>query len=89
MTPRIVMQTDDTNLSHLLVLAGIGAAVLPDWIVGDEVAEGRLVAFEAGHPMPTLKLHAVYASRRHVPLKLRGFIDFFGKRLGGNVSRPA
>jgi DNA-binding transcriptional LysR family regulator len=85
--PTVVMRSDNSYLSYLSVLAGVGYAVLPDWIVADDIASGRLVAPETDHPLTTLTLHAVYASRRHVPLKVRSFIDFFSKQLGGSPNQ--
>ena len=82
--PKVVMVTDDSNLSYLSALAGIAAVALPDWMVADDVAAGRLIELKLARPIPTLSLHAVYTSRRFVPLKLRSFIDFFGKHLGAD-----
>lgn len=87
--PQIVMRTNDSNLIYLSVLAGIGAAVLPDWIVADDLAAGRLVALTLDRPPPKPVLHAVYVSRRHVPVKMRSFIDFFSKRLGARETPDA
>jgi DNA-binding transcriptional LysR family regulator len=84
--PQIVMRTDDSHLTYLSVLAGIGAAVLPDWIVADDIAAGDLVALTLERSLPNPTLHAVYTSRRHIPSKLRSFVDFFGKHLGANES---
>ena len=55
---------------------------MPAWLVEDDLAHGRLVRL----PVDTgaaRTLHAVYASRRQMPLKLRSFIDFLAQRLGG------
>jgi DNA-binding transcriptional LysR family regulator len=85
--PQVVMRTDDSNLSHLCVLAGIAPAVLPDWIVSDDINAGRLAPLKLDRALPTITLHAVYSSRRYVPLKLRTFIDFFSRKLGGSAPR--
>lgn len=77
------MRSDDSNLTYHAVLAGVGVAVLPDWIVGEDIAAGRLAVLPLDPPIPEIPLHAVYVSRRHVPPKLRSFIDFFAKRFGG------
>lgn len=77
-----VMRSSDTTLSHHAAQAGIGAAFMPAWLVEDDLAHGRLVRL----PVDTgaaRTLHAVYASRRQMPLKLRSFIDFLAQRLGG------
>jgi DNA-binding transcriptional LysR family regulator len=87
LTPEIVMRTNDSNLIHLSALSGVGAAVLPDWIAADDIAAGRFVALTLNRPPPNPALHAVYASRRHVPLKLRSFIDFFSRHLSASGAR--
>jgi DNA-binding transcriptional LysR family regulator len=79
---RTVMRSDDTTLTYHAVLAGIGMAVLPEWIVGDDIASGRLAVVKLDPPPPEIPLHAVYASRSHVAPKLRSFIDFFARRFG-------
>lgn len=75
-----VMQSSDTTLSYHAAQAGIGAAFMPAWLVEDDLAHGRLLRL----PVDTggaRTLHAVYASRRQMPLKLRSFIDFLAQRL--------
>lgn len=72
----VAMRSNDTTLSYHAVMAGMGAAFLPGWLVADDLASGRLV-----HSGPVDKtyqgqLFAVYPSRRHQALKLRSFIDF-------------
>lgn len=82
-----VMKSSDSTLSYQMVLAGMGAAVLPSWLVADDLACGRLVRLPSG-PDFTGTLFAVYASRRHMPLKLRSFIDFLVAHLAqGPVAR--
>ena len=80
---RTAMRSDDSTLTYHAVLAGMGVAVLPDWIVADDIACGRLSVLELDPPVPEIPLHAVYVSRRHVAPKLRSFIDFFARRFGG------
>ena len=82
-TARTAMRSDNSTLTYQAVLAGVGVAVLPDWIVGDDIASGRLKVVEIDPAPPEIPLHAVYVSRRHVAPKLRSFIDFFAKRFGG------
>ena len=61
-------------------LAGMGIALLPDWLVQDDVRSGKLVDL-----FPRWEVTAedfktaawfVYPSRSYVPLKVRVFIDF-------------
>ncbi|MGO4869139.1 MAG: LysR family transcriptional regulator [Roseiarcus sp.] len=85
---RTAMRSDNSTLTYQAVLAGIGVAILPDWIVGADIASGRLKALKIDPAPPDIPLHAVYLSRRHVPPKLRSFVDFFAKRFGGE-RKPA
>ncbi|MFZ6708049.1 LysR family transcriptional regulator [Undibacterium sp. TC9W] len=77
-----VMKCGDTTLTYHCVLAGMGAAFLPEWLVGDDLACGRLQLVAGNEPGFTGNLYAVYASRRQMPPKLRCFIDFLIDRLG-------
>lgn len=79
-----VMKSSDTTLTHQAVLAGMGAAFLPGWVVDGDLAAGRLVALDG--PQIQRPVFAVYASRRHMPAKLRSFIDFLVERLGGDAA---
>ncbi len=61
-------------------LAGMGAALLPDWLIDEDLAAGRLVdLFPRQHvgfvDAPT-GIWLVYPSRSYVPAKVRAFIDF-------------
>lgn len=76
-----VMKCGDTTLTYHCVLAGMGAAFLPEWLVGDDLASGRLQLVAGNEPGFTGNLYAVYASRRQMPPKLRCFIDFLIDRL--------
>jgi len=84
---RTAMRSDNSTLTYHAVLAGVGVAVLPDWIVGADIASGRLKVLNIDPAPPEIPLHAVYVSRRHVAPKLRSFIDFFAKRFGGEKKR--
>ncbi|TWI69312.1 DNA-binding transcriptional LysR family regulator [Pseudoduganella lurida] len=77
----VAMRSSDTTLSYHAVLAGIGAAFLPSWLVSDDLASGRLVHYGDAGKAYQGHLFAVYPSRRHQPLKLRSFIDFLVENL--------
>lgn len=78
----VAMRSSDNTLSYQAVMAGMGAAFLPDWMVADDLAGGRLAHVYASKETFTGQLFAVYTSRRHLPPKLRSFIDFLVARLG-------
>ncbi|AKA25172.1 LysR family transcriptional regulator [Pseudomonas chlororaphis] len=56
--------------------AGMGIALLPDFIVAEALAAGRLVPVLCEWQAPPISIHAVYPSARRVPQKTRAFIDF-------------
>lgn len=76
-----VMRSNDSTLTLHAVHAGIGAAFLPVWLVGDDLASGRLVPVLPGHSAKPIPLFAAYASRRYMTPKLRSFIDHFVEAL--------
>lgn len=57
-------------------VAGMGIALLPDFIVERAVADGRLVPVLCDWEAPAITVNAVYPSSRRVPMKTRAFIDF-------------
>ena len=59
-------------------VSGVGICMLPNWNMGLELAEGKLVEVLADHPLspPTTPVNAVFPYNRHVPPKLRVFIDY-------------
>jgi len=64
---------------------GIGLAILPTFIVGPDIAAGRLKIVLADNPPPELSIHALYAPNRFLAAKTRVFIDFLVERF----SKPA
>jgi DNA-binding transcriptional LysR family regulator len=59
---------------------GIGIAALPTFIVGPDIAAGRLRVVLADHPPPERPIHALYAPNRFLAAKTRVFIDFLVER---------
>jgi DNA-binding transcriptional LysR family regulator len=72
------------------VLDGLGLGMFPSFFVGGELAEGRLVQVLKDYETPRLSINAVYASRRHLPPKVRVFLDFLADNFGaqGEGLRP-
>jgi DNA-binding transcriptional LysR family regulator len=57
-------------------LSGLGVAVLPDWLVREDLASGRLVRLcPRWHGTP-LAAQVVYPGQRMLPVRVRAFIDF-------------
>ena len=71
------------NASSLLAFAlhGAGVALLPDWLVQPEIDAGRLCHLLPDHRFPPQGIFALYPNTRHVPEKVRQFIDFLQKQM--------
>lgn len=63
-------------------VAGIGIALLPEFIVGPDVAAGRLRSILPKHAPADLEIHALYAPNRYLAAKTRVFIDFLVEKFG-------
>lgn len=59
-------------------VAGIGICMLPDWNMGIELAEGKLVELLPDYELipSSTPVNAVFPYQRQVPPKLRVFIDY-------------
>lgn len=60
-------------------IAGDGIVMEPEFHLCDALASGRLVRVLPQWQAPELALHAVYAERHHLPLKVRCFIDHLAR----------
>ncbi|CAR52885.1 MULTISPECIES: LysR family transcriptional regulator [Burkholderia] len=76
------------NMQMLLAstLAGAGIAYGPTFVFGKYVARGELVALLPTYRTTELTIQAVYPSTRHVPLKVREFIDDLVESFGDEPS---
>jgi molybdate transport repressor ModE-like protein len=59
-----------------LVLAGQAIAVLPDWLVADDVAAKRLVPVLHGWSPRPIPFHLIYQADRQRPSRVQAFIDY-------------
>jgi len=63
-------------------LAGNGITTLPTFLVGPDIAAGRLQPVLADYPPSELGIYALYAPNRYLAAKTRVFIDFLAARFG-------
>lgn len=64
------------------LLAGLGVAALPTFLVGDAIRDGRLVQLLAEHPLESPDIYAVWPPARQLSAKVRALVDFLSARLG-------
>jgi DNA-binding transcriptional LysR family regulator len=58
------------------VRAGLGIAVLPNWLIEDDLRSGALVPILPRWKHRELSIHVVYAGQRVLPARVSAFIDF-------------
>jgi DNA-binding transcriptional LysR family regulator len=71
-------------------LAHQGIVLQPDFLIADDLRRGTLVELLPTWRAMTLGIHAVYPSRKHLPIKTRRLVDFLVEGLavpGWRVSR--
>ncbi len=74
------LSANDAVSLQKAALAGAGVAMLPTYLAGAPLRRGELLAL-LPHARPReLNLHAVYASRKHMPVALRSLLDFLAAR---------
>jgi DNA-binding transcriptional LysR family regulator len=72
---------DDDALAQA-VLGGLGIALLPTFTIGKDLQEGRLRAVLSEYLPVERYVYAMYLPTRHLPAKIRVFIDFLLARFG-------
>jgi DNA-binding transcriptional LysR family regulator len=70
------MGSNDGQVLHEWALAGKGLAWRSMWEVGAEIEAGKLQTVLDQHAAPGNDIYAVFAQRRHLPLRIRAFVDF-------------
>jgi DNA-binding transcriptional LysR family regulator len=76
------MECSDGAVLHEWCLEGYGLAWRSWWEVGTDIAAGRLVSVLDEFAAPPIGIHAVFPQRRHLPLRVRLFLDFLKHTYG-------
>lgn len=74
--PRGSMDCTDGQVLHDWCLAGQGIAWRSTWEVQADIDAGRLVHILADYDAPPSGIYAVFPQRKHMPLRVRLWIDF-------------
>lgn len=75
--------SNDGEVVHQWALDGNGIAMKSYMDVAADLSSGRLLRLLADYPVPAAPLHAVYPHRKHVAPRIRAFLDYLVRRLGG------
>ena len=72
--------SNNTTMVAQMVMAGMGVGILPEWLIHDAVADGRLVHLWA-QKHSSVHLYAVYMNRAFLNSKIRLLMDFLAEHL--------
>ena len=78
-----VMIADNAEMLRRLALTGTGIAILPNYLVDEDIAAGRLIRLLPQYRLPAIEINVAYPSRRHMPAKVRTFIDHLVDHFSG------
>lgn len=69
-------ESNSATVIHQMVLASLGVAICPAWLVNDDIDSGRLVRLLPEFSLPVQNIQLLYPSSVALPAKTRAFIDF-------------
>ncbi|NIF86930.1 LysR family transcriptional regulator [Burkholderia sp. Cy-637] len=81
--------SDAITALYALTVEGNGIGAFTLHTVSADIARGRLVPILPGHRLAQRRYYALYPRSRHVPLKVRAFIDFISARYAEEPATPA
>lgn len=70
------VMADNGDFLGLMAEAGVGIALLPDFITKEAMAAGRLVQLLDPWHAPPIGVHALFPQSRNMPVRVRHFVDF-------------
>lgn len=74
------LDCSDGQVLHAWCLEGGGIAWRSTWEVADDIAQGRLVTLLECYAAPPNGIYAIFTQRKHLPVRLRLWIDFLKTR---------
>jgi len=81
--PRPALATIHLDTTYAAVLAGMGVAGLPSFVVADALMEHALERLLPDWRIFATTIYAAVPTRKHLPARTRAFIDFLVETFGG------
>ena len=78
------LQVNSAVMVRHFLVSGAGIGLCPEFVVRDDLEAGRLVPLLAEFSGYDLGVYAVYPHTRHVPSRVRVFVDFLADYLAGS-----
>ncbi len=83
--PRGNYRVNNSDALREALIAGLGICQMPTFIVGPDLASGSLRPLLEDYALPLHSVYAVFPERKHLPAKVRAFLDFVIQHLGGET----
>jgi DNA-binding transcriptional LysR family regulator len=71
----------DPSAIRVAALGGQGILFEPTFLVGDDIAQGRLVEIALDQIPQSIPIHAVWSPARRLSSKVRSFVDFLAEQI--------
>ncbi|MCT4332136.1 LysR family transcriptional regulator [Paracoccus sp. YLB-12] len=71
-----VFSSNNGEMLRAMAVGGKGIAMLPQFVIGDEIEQGHLVSVLEDYRLPDLPISLVYPSRKLITAAMRHFLDF-------------
>lgn len=81
------LHSNNGDLLAAAAAAGVGILLEPEFIVAPELKRGSVVPLLAPYSAPVSPIYAIYPSRRHLPAKVRVFVDFLAAQCAAAAKR--
>ena len=78
-------RTNSGDMIRLAALAGQGVAMLPLFVVADDLRSGKLRRVLEDHAFPGLGIHVVYLESVRRSARIKAFVDYISERFSGKV----
>jgi DNA-binding transcriptional LysR family regulator len=78
--PRARLMANDFDLVHAAAMAGLGLALLPAYLCLDDIRAKRLERVLRDWEAPSVPVHVVYPSARHISPKVKTFVEHLQQR---------
>lgn len=79
------LESNVADVPRAAAREGLGLILQAAYMVSEELRSGALEPVLTEYETPGIGIHVVYLNRRHLPAKVRTFVDFLKERFEGNT----
>jgi DNA-binding transcriptional LysR family regulator len=79
--------TNNVVIIRDAILAGVGAAWLPDYVIGDELRDGRLVRLLPEAKLPPIRVFGIMPKQARQTAAVRAVLDILGAGLRAQAAK--